>query len=194
MSFTIYRSNEAELIQACIRRERDAQKRLYELYSPVMYPVCCRYVKNSMEAEDVLVMAFTKILNKIDQFKGDGSPEGWMKRIVINEALAHIRSQRSMVVVTDLEEGELAIQEDDEFSRLEEEDLINLIGQLPAGYRSVFNLFAIDGYSHKEIAKKLNISENTSKSQLSRARVFLQKLIIKSEEISKPKQHDTTTG
>src|SRR5687767_10431938 len=136
MSFTIYRSNEAELIQACIRRERDAQKRLYELYSPVMYPVCCRYVKNSMEAEDVLVMAFTKILNKIDQFKGDGSPEGWMKRIVINEALAHIRSQRSMVVVTDLEEGELAIQEDDEFSRLEEEDLINLIGQLPAGYRS----------------------------------------------------------
>ena len=194
MIFTIYRSSEAELIKGCMRRERNAQKRLYDLFSPVMYPVCCRYVKNQMEAEDVLVMAFTKILNKIDQYKGEGSLEGWMKRIVINEALAHLRSQRSMVVVTDLEEGEFIADEDYHYNRLEEEALIDMISQLPSGYRSVFNLYAIDGYSHKEIAEKLNISENTSKSQLSRARVFLQKLLVKSEEESRPKQHDITTG
>jgi len=194
MSFTIYRSNETELIKGCMRRERNAQKRLYDLFSPVMYPICCRYVKNSVEAEDVLVMAFTKILNKIDQYKGEGSLEGWMKRIVINEALAHLRNQRSMVVVTDLEEGEFIADDDSGYTRLEEEELIDLISRLPSGYRSVFNLYAIDGYSHKEIAEKLSISENTSKSQLSRARVFLQKLLIKSQEVPKPKQHDITTG
>lgn len=147
-----------------------------------------------MEAEDVLVMAFTKILNKIDQYKGEGSFEGWMKRIVINEALVLLRNQRSMVVVTELEEGELIPSVDCNYTRLQEEDLIEMISSLPSGYRSVFNLFAIDGYSHKEIAEQLNISENTSKSQLSRARVFLQKLLIKSEEVPNPKQHDITTG
>jgi RNA polymerase sigma factor (sigma-70 family) len=184
--------NETELIRGCIRRDRAAQKRMYEMYSPVMYPICCRYVKNSMEAEDVLVVAFTKILNKIDQYKGTGSFEGWMKRIVINEALVQIRSQRSMFLTTDIDEVESEIEDADNHNHLEEEDLMKMIMQLPAGYRSVFNLYAIDGYSHKEIAAELGISENTSKSQLSRARVFLQKLLIKSEAISNSKQHDVT--
>ena len=181
MEFTIYRSSEAELIKGCIQRKRDAQKRLYDTYAPAMYPLCCRYMKNATEAEDVLVMAFTKILDKIDQYKGQGSFEGWVRRIVINEALAHLRSQRQMFVVTELEEAEVTetVSMND---HLHEEDLLEMVRQLPAGYRSVFNMYAIDGYSHKEIAEQLGISENTSKSQLSRARVFLQKLLISKEQ------------
>src|SRR5688572_33067278 len=123
MEFKIYRSNEAELIRRCIRRERDAQKRLYDMYSPLLYPICCRYVKSSMEAEDILVVAFAKILDKIAQYKSEGSFEGWMKRIVINEALTHLRSQRSLIIVTDPEE--IADTNENTFTHdhLEEEDL-----------------------------------------------------------------------
>lgn len=193
MEFKIYRANEDELIKGCVRRERSAQKRLYETFSSKMYALCCRYVKDSMEAEDVLVTAFTKILDRIDQYKGEGSFEGWIRRVVVNEALTYLRRNRSMYIETELEAADREPDYQLMSDHLEEEDLMNMIQELPAGYRIVFNLYAIDGYSHKEIADQLNISENTSKSQLSRARVFLQKILAEREASTKQKRHDITT-
>ena len=193
MRLTIYRPNETELIKGCIRGDRDTQKRLYDMYSPLMYPVCLRYMKNSTEAEDVLVMAFTRVFDRINQFKATGSLEGWIKRIVINEALMHLRKQRTMFVITDMEIEDMDRADDNHHDHLEEEELLTMINRLPSGYRSVFNLYAIDGFSHKEIATRLGISENTSKSQFSRARVFLQKLLMKREERPNTKQYDITT-
>lgn len=146
-----------------------------------MYALCCRYVKNKMEAEDVLVTAFTKVFDKIDQFKSEGSFEGWIRRIVVNEALTWIRKNRSLYLETDLEKADYEPDYDKLSDHLEAEDLLRLIQLLPTGYQLVFNLYAIDGYSHKEIAEQLNISENTSKSQLSRARVYLQKLLAQQD-------------
>src|SRR5688572_23333803 len=192
MDFKIYRANEDELIKGCVRRERNAQKRLYETFSSKMYALCCRYVKDSMEAEDVLVTAFTKILDRIDQYKGEGSFEGWIRRVVVNEALTYLRRNRSMYIETELEAADREPDYQQISDHLEAEDLLNMIQELPAGYRIVFNLYAIDGYSHKEIAEQLNISENTSKSQLSRARVFLQKILADREATTKQKRHDIT--
>jgi RNA polymerase sigma-70 factor (ECF subfamily) len=193
MNFTIYRNTEADLIKGCIKRERSAQKHLYETFSPKMYGICCRYVKNPMEAEDVLITAFTKILERIEQFKGEGSFEGWIRRVVVNEALTFLRKNRSMYVETELEAAHREPDYQTLSDHLEAEDLLNLIQELPSGYRIVFNLYAIDGYSHKEIADQLNITESTSKSQLSRARVFLQKLLVEQNLTENRQRHDITT-
>jgi RNA polymerase sigma factor (sigma-70 family) len=195
MEFKIYRSNEDELIQGCLRRDRNAQKHLYDTFSSRMYALCCRYVKSAMEAEDVLITAFTKIFERIDQFKGEGSFEGWIRRIVVNEALTHLRKHRSMYLETDLEVAEREPDYQSLADHLEAEDLLNMIQELPAGYRIVFNLYAVDGYSHKEIADQLGISENTSKSQLSRARTYLQKLLSEREWNAHKNinSHDTAT-
>ena len=170
MEAKIYRIQEADLIHGCIRRDRAAQKRLYEMYSPRLYPLCCRYLKDPMEAEDVLVIGFTRILDKIEHFRGEGSLEGWMKRIMINEALTQLRKKKTMCKELTLDDINPVSESSEPGDALEEEDLLRMINELPDGYKTVFNLFAIDGYSHKEIAEQLNISENTSKSQLSRAR------------------------
>ncbi len=193
MEFKIYRANEDELIKGCVRRERSAQKRLYETFSSKMYVLCCRYVKDSMEAEDVLVKAFTKILDRIDQYKGEGSFEGWIRRVVVNEALTYLRRNRSMYIETELEAADREPDYQNISDHLEAEDLMNMIRELPAGYRIVFNLYAIDGYSHKEIGDQLNISENTSKSQLSRARLYLQKLLSERDATTKQQRYDITT-
>lgn len=181
MIFKIHRKNEEELIKGCLRRDRRSQQQLYELYSSKMYGICYRYVRQPMEAEDILVTAFTRIFEKIDQFKGDGSFEGWIRRIVVNEALTSLRKARAMYVETEIEKADQEPDYQSLSTQLEAEDLLNLISQLPLGYRVVFNMYAIDGYSHKEIAEQLGISENTSKSQLSRARAYLQK-VLKDQE------------
>lgn len=175
MNFTIYRSREDDLVNGCRRGDQRAQQRLFDLYSSRMYGICRRYVKNSMQAEDVLVSAFTKVFEKIGQFKGEGSFEGWIRRIIINEALTSLRKSRAMMIETDLQQAEREPDYDGLSDHLEAEDLLRLIERLPPGYRVVFNMYAIDGFSHKEIADHLGISENTSKSQLSRARTYLQK-------------------
>jgi RNA polymerase sigma factor (sigma-70 family) len=193
MKLKIYRPSEEDLIIECVRRNPAAQKRLFDTFSPKMYALCCRYVKDSMEAEDVLVTAFTKILDRIGQYKGEGSFEGWIRRVVVNEALTYLRRNRPLYLETDLEAADREPDYQSLSDHLVAEDLMNMIQELPAGYRIVFNLYAIDGYSHKEIAEQLNISENTSKSQLSRARVFLQKLLLAQQWPSTQKQHDFTT-
>lgn len=178
MGFQIYRAKETEWIEACKSQDSLAQKHLYEHYSAKMYALCCRYIPSKMEAEDVLITAFTKLFERIDQFKGEGSFEGWIRRIMVNESLTYLRRNKNMYLETEIE----AVDREPDFAKLENsleaEDLMKLINQLPTGYRMVFNLYAIDGYSHKEIAEQLGISENTSKSQLSRARALLQKHLV----------------
>jgi RNA polymerase sigma-70 factor (ECF subfamily) len=181
MTLKILQVSEDELIQGCLKRERTSQKQLYDTFSSKMYGICYRYVKDPMLAEDVLVTAFTKIFEKIDQFKGDGSFEGWIRRIMVNESLTCLRRNRTMYVETDLESADRQPDYDNLSDHLHVEDLMTMIESLPAGYRIVFNMYAIDGYSHKEIADHLGISENTSKSQLSRARVYLQKLLLEQD-------------
>jgi RNA polymerase sigma factor (sigma-70 family) len=196
MQFKIYRAKEDELIQGCLRRERNAQKLLFDTFSSKMYSLCYRYVKNAMEAEDVLVTSFTKVFEKIDQFKHEGSFEGWIRRIVVNEALTCLRRNRSMYLETDLEQVDYDPNYKGLSDHLEAEDLMQLVKELPAGYRIVFNMYAIDGYSHKEIAESLGISENTSKSQLSRARTYLQKALKEQEWVAHKNinNDESTTG
>jgi RNA polymerase sigma factor (sigma-70 family) len=196
MEFQIYRAKEEELVKGCLRRDRNAQRDLFDLYSSKMYGICYRYVRHAMEAEDIMVSAFTKIFERIDQFKGEGSFEGWVRRIMVNEALTHIRKSRAMYLETELEAADREPDYDQLSDHLEAEDLLRMIEQLPAGYRIVFNMYAIDGYSHKEIADHLGISENTSKSQLSRARVHLQKMLADQDWISNKKigNDESTAG
>jgi len=182
MEFKIYRAKDEELIEGCRRQNRQAQKRLYEQYSSKFYALCCRYVKDKMEAEDVLITAFTKILDKIDQYTGEGNFEGWMRRVMVNEALSYLRRNKNMYLETTIEAANYEPDYNKLENQLEADDLMKLIETLPSGYKIVFNMYAIDGYSHKEIAEQLGITESTSKSQLSRARTALQKSLIETEQ------------
>lgn len=187
MDFKIYRAKDDELLKGCLRRDKNAQQQLFDRYSSKMHALCYRYVRHAAEAEDILVIAFTKVFERIDQFKGEGSFEGWIRRIMVNESLTYLRKSRSMYLETDLEKADREPNYDALSDSLETEDLLKMIQELPAGYRLVFNMYAIDGYSHKEIAGQLGISENTSKSQLSRARVYLQKMLVENDWMSKRK-------
>jgi RNA polymerase sigma factor (sigma-70 family) len=194
MELKIYRSKEEQLLQGCQKRDSNAQRQLYELYSSKMYGICYRYVKDPMEAEDILVTSFMKVFEKIQQFKNEGSFEGWIRRIVVNESLMALRKKNHLYIETDLEQADREPDYDRLSDHLEAEDLLNLISELPVGYKVVFNMFAIDGYSHKEIAEHLGISENTSKSQLSRARTFLQRLLLEQDwSIPKKKTDEAAT-
>ena len=182
MELEIYRATEVQLIERCKKRDRHAQKRIYEQYSSKLFALCCRYIKERMVAEDVLITSITKIFEKIDQFTGEGSFEGWMKRIVVNESLTYLRKNKSMYLEMDIKAADSEPDYHKLESQLGEEDLMKLIEELPSGYRIVFNMYAIDGYSHKEIAVQLGINESTSKSQLSRARTMLQRNLIDLEK------------
>ena len=190
MRFNIYRAGEQELIEGCLRGDRSAQQRLYDLHSPKMYALCCRYLRDPMQAEDALVTAFTRVLKKMDQYKGVGSLEGWIETIVIRESLAIIRKNQQFRMETDLENLDQLSVSQKQGDRLEQEDLLRMISELPTGYRTVFNLYAIDGYSHKEIAEQLHISESTSKSQLSRARIYLQEVLSRIEPVKTTTRND----
>lgn len=165
-------SSEHTLAKALRQGDVKAQNHLYDRYSCLMLGICMRYMRDRMMAEDVMIKGFMKILKKIDQFNFQGSFEGWMKRIMVNEALMKIRSIKNQEVpIDDVSSSHF---ESKPSSDLEASDLLSMIKRLPIGYKTVFNLFAIEGFSHSEIAEKLGISEGTSKSQLSRARALLQ--------------------
>jgi RNA polymerase sigma factor (sigma-70 family) len=173
-------SNEYDLAKAVQKQDTKAQTRLYEKFSSKMLAVCTRYVGDKMEAEDIMIDGFMRVFDKINQFTFQGSFEGWIRKIMVNEALMYVRSKKMIIV--DLE---YATEEPNEASfstDLEAADLMKLIEELSVGYRTVFNLYAIEGYNHQEIGEMLGISEGTSKSQLSRARVMLQAKIMKSEQ------------
>lgn len=173
---------EYQLAKSLINKDERAQRYFYEKYSGKFLGICCRYINDRMEAEDVMVESMMKIFEKVNQFNFSGSFEGWSKRIVVNEALMFLRKRKSMNVEYDdqyFDEPEIQ-----EAGNLETEDLLGIVNSLPEGYKTVFNLYAIEGYSHTEISQLLNISEGTSKSQLSRARVILQQKVMKNNTIN----------
>jgi RNA polymerase sigma-70 factor (ECF subfamily) len=170
-----------ELILGCKLGDRHMQQALYHQTSAKMFAICLRYAKDRMEAEDVLQMGFIKIFNHIKEFRADGVFEGWMKKIMVNTAIESFRkNKRNLTIVAMEETHELPLIGFD-YHSLGVQDLMKLVENLADGYRIVFNMYAIEGYSHKEIAQTLGISEGASKSQLSRARAILQKEIIKME-------------
>lgn len=161
------------MARGIISGDGKAQRAFYEKYSGKFLGICCRYIKDRMAAEDIMVESIMRIFEKSSQFDFQGSYEGWSKRVVVNQALGYLRSQKMIQV--DVETAPEVSEVEN--THLEAEDLLILIQELPAGYRTVFNLYAIEGYSHSEISELLGISEGTSKSQLSRARAFLQERI-----------------
>lgn len=168
--------NDKKLIEACRRQDRRAQRNLYDQYAPHMFGVCKRYVKNREDAEDVLMEAFFKVFTNIHQFKGDGSFEGWIRRIVINESLMFLRKKHNFHIRVELNQVD-AQTPTTAVHKLEAEDILYFLDQLPTGYRTIFNLYVIEGYKHREIAELLGISINTSKSQLILAKKRLRALL-----------------
>lgn len=157
------------------------QRALYQQFARTMLGICLRYLKDTMEAEDVLQMGFMKIFDKLETFQG-GSLEGWMKRIFVHESIDQIRRNKRYVFQYSEEPYEQsAIDLDDVIGTMAAEDIVNQIKSLPEGCRLVFNLFAVEGYGHKEIANLLNISEGTSKSQYARAKELLKTRIYAKE-------------
>ncbi len=153
-------------------------------YSGKMLAVCLRYTRHRMEAEDILQDAFIKVFDNISRFEFKGSFEGWIRRIVINTALKNYGKKSFKQEQIGLENQPELPLEPEIYSNLEEEELLRLINQLPDGYRVVFNLYAVEGYSHKEIADLLGIQESTSRSQLVKARKMLQGMIVKLQKIA----------
>ncbi len=174
---------EAELIQGLNKGEAKAHKAVYEKYAGVMLGICLRYLKNHLDAEEVMLTGLIKVFQHIGQFQNKGSFEGWMKRIMVNEALGFLRKKEPMHLAIEKDVLQVATDANAE-QDLATADLLRLLHELPAGYRAVFNLYAIEGYSHKEIGELLAISEGTSKSQLSKARAMLQRRLQNQESIT----------
>jgi len=158
---------------------RRMQEELYRRFSPRMYAVCLRYAGNAEEAEDILQEGFIKIFKKLGSFRGEGSFEGWIRRIFVNTAIEHFRRKRYLQPVTEKEENTIEGKYISVLDELAEQDILALVQELSPGYRTVFNMYVVEGYTHKEIADMLGISEGTSKSQLSRAKVILQDMVKK---------------
>jgi RNA polymerase sigma factor (sigma-70 family) len=163
-----------ELIQGCLRESKASQKELFLRYAGKMLVVCRRYARHEMEAEDILQEAFMRAFDNIHQFKSVGSFEGWLRRIVVNTALKTHRKMSFQKEKIGLEIYEEDSAEPEAYGALGAEMLLKLISELPDGYRMVFNLYAVEGFSHQEIASALGIQESTSRSQLVKARRLLQ--------------------
>ncbi|MEC4003100.1 RNA polymerase sigma factor [Flavobacterium sp. SUN052] len=176
---------EKELIELAVENNRHAQQKLYSKFSPKMLSVCRQYIKDLHQAEDIMITAFMKVFTNLKNFKHEGSFEGWIRRIMINECISFIRVQKKVKFIEDENYFEESFNNIE--SQFSVEDIQSLIDSLPDGYKMVFNLYAIEGYKHQEIAAMLGINEGTSKSQLSHARKMLQ------TNISKLKNYDNGT-
>lgn len=185
--FTKSKSDEEKLIDGCIAGKREMQHQLYDLYSRKMMAVCLRYAPTTFEAEDIMQDAFVKVFNKLHTFKRDCPVEFWIRRIVVNTALKHLRSKQLLTVSHEAEEMANLSSGEVNLSGYTMDELMAMIQSLAPRYRMVFNLYAIEGYNHKEIGEMLGISEGTSKSQYSRARAILQSMLLRQEE--KIKEH-----
>lgn len=182
-------TNEAKTIKYALEGKREAQKTLYNRYAPKMLSVCRYYIKDLHFAEDVMVTAFFKAFTNLESFRGDGSFEGWLRRIMVRESISFLRSKKEMDY---LEDGFASLTSDEMDENLEDVDIETLqllIDELPEGYKTVLILYAVEGHSHKEIAEMLSIAESTSKSQLFKARRLLQQqlLALKNKEHGRAK-------
>lgn len=170
---------ETDLIQGCIAGERKMQEELYNRFSPKMFAVCQRYAGNADDAQDILQDGFVKIFKNLSRFRSEGSFEGWIRRIFVNTAIEHLRRRKYLKPIDTKEENTIPYKEVTVLDSLGEKDIMNLISQLSPGYRTVFNMYVVEGYTHKEVGDILGISEGTSKSQLARARMILQTMVVK---------------
>lgn len=170
------------IIEACKKGEHRAQQELYSALSPVLFAICRRYLKRTEDAEDALVEAFIKIFKNLKNFKGAGSFEGWAKRIAINESLMQLRKKQNFHLSIEYAN---TVPEDnvDVHDAMSYDELIMLLDELPTGYKTIFNLYVIEGFKHKEIAEKLDISINTSKSQLIHAKSKIRQLLKKKHNL-----------
>ena len=171
------KASEAQLIEGCLKKDRRFQEEFYARYSSKMLAVCARYTRSTGEAEDILHEGFIKAYGKLNKFRGNGSLEGWVRRIMVNTALENFRRNKHLQIVDEVNENDDLQMEAKALSNMSADEILRLIQKLPAGFKIVFNLYALEGYSHKEIADELGISVGTSKSQLSRARAALQEMI-----------------
>ena len=172
MKIIPFYKNEKQLIKKSAAGNREAQKHLYEKYAPKMLGVCRQYIKDIHFAEDVMINGFVKVFKNLDSFRYDGSFEGWIRRIMVRESITHLR-KRQFVVYDDSVYDRTTLESAPLSSELDLAHIQNLIDALPEGYRAVFVLFAIEGYTHTEIATMLSISEGTSRSQLFKSRKML---------------------
>ncbi len=172
-------SNEA-LIEACNNGDARAQKILFEKFGPKLYAVCMRYSSSPEAAQDMLQDGFVKIFEKLVSYKGEGSFEGWMRRVIVNTCLDEIRRNKKHLNNVDIDDVSYSLTHNDSvLDTLAADDLLKILNSLPIGYKTVFNLYVIEGYSHKEIAEELEITVSTSKSQFSRAKAILREIIEK---------------
>lgn len=177
------RQSEQDMIQGCIKGNLSSQKQLYEQYAGKMLAVCMRYAKDRSEAEDMLQEAFLKVFQNISKFKFEGSFEGWVRRIMIFSAINYYK-QRSRKFKEDLDQQHVDVAYNEQIiDRISAKEIMELVQQMPEGYKLIFNLFAIEGFSHKEIAEELGIAIGTSKSQYARAKQYMQNLLAKYEHI-----------
>ena len=173
-----------QLIDGCKARNPLAQRNLYDKYSRKMMAVCMRYADSREEAQDILQDGFVKVFEKISTFQGQGSFDGWIRRIFVNTALDCIRRNRENRLLADIDDVGYSLDSGVSVDgNINAEELMGILQKIPAGYRVVFNMFAIEGYSHKEIAEQLGVSESTSKTQFLRAKAFLIKVLQKQKMI-----------
>ncbi len=178
-----HRMTEEELLKGCIEERQDCQRELYKRFAGKMMVVCIRYAKNKLEAEDMLQEGFIKVFDNIGKFKQEGSLEGWVRRIMVNTALNKIRANKMQFEEMGDSSFQFADNDANIIDKLSEIAILNIISQLPNGYKYVFNMFAIEGFTHKEIADQLGIEEASSRSQYAKARKYLQNQIIQLEQI-----------
>lgn len=171
-------SREKDWIEEARNGDRRAQKALYDMLSGKMYAVCLRYMGDKDSAEDILQDGFVTLFSKLDSYSGEGSFEGWARRIFVNTALMSLRKKDAMKNTEDVDTAwNITSDDPTPIQKIGYEDLLKMIADLPPGFRTVFNMYVIEGYSHKEIAEEIGISETTSRSQLQRARMLLQSKI-----------------
>lgn len=172
-----------ELINRCVEGEMKAQRELYDRYAARLMPVAMRYAKSQEDAEDILQDAFIKIFNSLESFRQEAQFLTWLKRVVMNTAINHNRKKLYQQPMLDIEKTPLHVEKELVLSNLHFTEIMAMLQKLPVGSRTVFNLFAIEGYGHKEIAEMLEISEGTSKSQYARARALLKAMIEEANQV-----------
>lgn len=173
----------SEILKSCMDGDSAAQRKLYKALAPKMFAVCIRYMGDRAQAEDILQDGFVTLFNKLDSFSGNGSFEGWARKIFVNTALMSLRKKDALKMSEDIDDAR-SLRSDlpSPVQDLGYKEIMQLVMSLPAGYRTVFNMYVIEGYSHDDIAKALNISNATSRSQLQRARMLLQEKIRKKQD------------
>jgi len=169
--------SEDDLIRQCLKGDRVSQKLLYDRFCSKMFGVCLRYAPDYQSAEDILQEGFIKAFRHLERFRFEGSFEGWLRKIMVNTAIEVHRRKNTLYPILDVEQTEVEFYDENALDKLAAGDLMQMIESLSPGYRTVISLYAIEGFSHKEIAEQLNISEGTSKSQLARARYILMEMV-----------------